>query len=113
MKTSTLIIAGIIFLVVFSIAAALITPPDVISQVTVIIEMVIVCGLLIFIISRFKSLKQTPESIKKLIIAMVCLLSISISCSVILFINCHRLIIANNDLGTEQIERTDLQPLTK
>jgi len=98
-----------IILLVFSIAAALITPPDVVSQIVVIFEMLIVYGLLTFIISRFKSLKQTPESIKKLIIVMVCLLSISISCSVTLFTQCYRLSIANDDLRTEQSEQVDLE----
>ena len=98
-----------IILLVFSIVAALITPPDVISQITVIVEMVVVCGILTFIISRFKSLKQTPDSIKKLIIVMVCLMSISISCSVTFFMQCHQLRIANNILRTEQIEKTDLE----
>lgn len=106
MKTSTLIRAWIILLF-FSIIAAFITPPDVVSQIVVIFEMVIVCGLLAFIISRFKSLKQTPESIKKLIIVMVCLLSISISCSVTLFQQCYQLRIANDDLRTEQSEQVD------
>jgi len=96
-------------LLVFSIVAALITPPDVISQITLIFGMLIVCGLLTFIISRFKSLKQTPESIKKLIIVMVCLLSISITCSVTFFIQRHQLSIAYNDLRTEQSEQVDLE----
>lgn len=108
MRNSTFIRAWI-FLLVFSIAAALITPPDVISQIVVIVEMVIVCGFLTFIISRFKSLKQTPESIKKLIIVMVCLLSISISYSVTLFYQCHQLRIANDDLRTEQSKQVDLE----
>jgi len=107
MKISTLIISGIIFFFVFSVAAAIITPPDLISQITVIVEMVIVCGFLTFIISRFKSLKQTPESIKKLIIVMVCLLSISISYSVTLFMQCYQLRIINDDLRTEQTEQVD------
>jgi len=100
---------ALVILLVFSIVAALITPPDVISQITVIVEMVIVCGLLTFIISRFKSFKQTPESIKKLIIVMVCLLSISITCSVTFFMQCHQLRIANNDLRTEQSEQAHLK----
>ncbi len=108
MKTSTLINPWI-FLLVFSIVAALITPPDVISQIIVIFEMIIVYGFLTFIISRFKSLKQTPESIKKLIIVMVCLLSISISCSVTLFQQRHQLSMAYNDLRTGQPEQVDLE----
>ena len=100
---------ALVILLVFSIVAALITPLDVISQITVIVEMVIVCAFLTIIISRFKSLKQTPESIKKLIIVMVCLLSITITCFVTFFIQCHQLRIANNDLRTEQSEHIDLE----
>ncbi len=106
---NSIFIRAWIFLLVFSIAAALITPPDVISQIVVIFEMVIVCGFLTFIISRFKSLKQTPESIKKLIIVMVCLLSISITCSVTFFIQRHQLRIAHNDLRTGQSEQAHLK----
>ncbi len=108
MRISTLTRAWIILLV-FSIVAALITPPDVISQIIVIFEMIFIYGLLTLIISRFKSLKQTPESIKKLIIVMVCLLSISISSSVTLFMQCYQLSIANDDLRTEQSEQIDLE----
>jgi Sec-independent protein secretion pathway component TatC len=90
MKASTIIKAWIILLV-FSIVAAVVTPPDVVTQVVFIAEMIIVYGLLTLIISRFKSLKQTPESIKKLIIVMVCLLSITITCSVNFFMMCYRL----------------------
>jgi len=99
----------LVILLVFSIVAALITPPDLISQITVIVEMVVVCGILTFIISRFKSFKQTPESIKKLIIVMVCLLSISISFSFTLFMQCHQLRTANNDLRTEQSKQAHLK----
>jgi ABC-type transport system involved in cytochrome c biogenesis permease subunit len=104
---------ALIILLVFSIVAALITPPDVISQFVVIFEMVIICGFLAFIISRFRSLKQTPESIKNLIIVLVCLLSISISCSLTLLMNYHRLITSINDLRIHQSEQVSSQPLTK
>lgn len=87
MKISTLLIAGLIFII----ASAIITPPDPISQIIVLFEMIIVFGFLTFIISRFKSLKRTPEAIKKLIIVMVCLLSITISYSVTLFQCLYRL----------------------
>lgn len=99
---------ALIILLVFSIVAALITPTDVISQVIVIVEMIIIYGFLTLIISRFKSLKQTPESIKKLIIVMVCLLSISISSSITLFIQCYHLGIDNNDLRIQQSQQIDL-----
>jgi len=98
---------ALVILLVFSIVAALITPPDLISQLTLIFGMLIVCGLLTFIISRFKSLKQTPESIKKLIIVMVCLLSISITCSVTFYMRCHQMKIAYNDLRTGQSDQVE------
>jgi Sec-independent protein secretion pathway component TatC len=85
MKISTLLIMGLVFIV----ASAIIAPPDPISEIMVLFEMVIVCGFLSFIISRFKSLKRTPEAIKKLIIIMVCLLSITISYSITLFQYCY------------------------
>ena len=98
---------ALVILLVFSIVAALITPPDLISQITLMLEMLIVCGFLTFIISRFKSLKQTPESIKKLIIVMVCLLSISITCSVTFFMRCHQMRTANNNLKTVQNDQVE------
>ena len=107
MKISTLLIVGLTFLV----AAAIITPPDLISQIIVIFEMLIVCGLLAFIISRFKSFKQTPESIKKLIIVMVCFLSITISYSVTLFLYCHQKMAVNRNLSTEQSEIVDSEDM--
>jgi len=106
MKASILIRAMIV-LVVFSIAAALMTPPDPISQLTIMFGVLIVYGLLTLIISRFKSLKQTPESIKKLIIVMVCLLSISITCSVTFFMQCHQLKIAYHNLRTVQSDQIE------
>jgi hypothetical protein len=112
MKISTLTKAYII-LSLFIIVAVVVTPPDVVTQVVFIVEMIIIYGLLTLIISRFKSLKQTPESIKKLIIVMVCLLSITITCSVNFFMQCYRLRIANDDLRTKQSEKADLKPLTK
>jgi len=72
-------------LMIFCIAAAIMTPPDVISQITLVVVMVIICGFLIFIVSRFKSFAQTPQSIKCLILAMVCLLSITITSSMMFF----------------------------
>lgn len=102
----SLMVKAQIVLLVFAVAAAVITPPDVISQLFVIVEMVIICGLLIFIVSRFKSFAQTPESIKRLIMVLVCLLSITISYSVTLFQYCHR-------LKVEQSERSTSKEQTK
>lgn len=95
MKTSTFAIV----LFIFSIAAAIITPPDVASQVFVIFEMVIIYGLLTFIISRFKSFAQTPETIRKLIVVLVCLLSITISYSVTLFQYCYQMRAEHSELA--------------
>ncbi len=81
MKISTLIIVGAVFIYFSFIPAAIFTPPDVVSQLVMVFEMAIVYGILAFIISRFKSLKQTPGSVNKLIIAFVCLLSITIPLS--------------------------------
>jgi len=78
MEISRLIRSLKVSIVIFLIAAAVISPPDVISQVTIAVEMIIVYVVLIFVVSRFKSLAQTPESIKKLIFVLVCLLSITI-----------------------------------
>jgi hypothetical protein len=80
-----------IILLSFSIASVIITPPDPITQVSAIAVMVIIFGILIFIISRFKSFAQTPETIKILIVALACLLSITITYSVALSQFNHRL----------------------
>lgn len=88
MKNSRLsrvvITLGTLFFI-FPFVAAIITPPDVISQIFVIIEMAIIYGLLTLLISRFKSIKQTSEDIKILIVILVGLLSITIPCSITLF----------------------------
>jgi hypothetical protein len=79
MKTSTLTVT---ILLVFFVASVILAPPDIISQIALMIVMLVVCGVLAFIVSRFKSFGQTPESIKKLIVVLVCLLSITIPCSI-------------------------------
>jgi len=90
MEISTIIRSLKVLIFVFFIAAAVISPPDVISQITLAVEMVIVYGLLTLVISRFKSLSQTPETIKKLIFVLVCLLSISIVYCVTFFLYWYR-----------------------
>ncbi len=82
MKKSKLIRNLIVLLIVFPIAAGVISPPDLISQIIIAVQMIIVYGVLSLVISRFKSLAQTPETIKKLIFVLVCLLSITIVTSV-------------------------------
>jgi uncharacterized membrane protein len=53
--------------------------------------MVVIYGVLTFIVSRFKSLAQTPQTIRRLILVLVCLLSITISYSVTLFQYCYQM----------------------
>jgi len=72
-----------IIVFIFCITAAIMTPPDIVSQLTLVVIMVIIYGLLILFVSRFNSYAQTPESIKKLITILICLLSITLSCSVL------------------------------
>jgi len=91
MKRSKLIRNLIVLLVVFPIAASIISPPDFVCQITLAVEMVIVYGFLTLVISRFKSLAQTPENVKKLIFILVCLLSISIVYCVTLFLYLHQM----------------------
>jgi predicted membrane protein len=66
---------------VFFVIAAIITPPDVISQLTLAFEMLIIYVILWFIVSRLRSYAQTPQDIKKLITFFICLLSITIASS--------------------------------
>ena len=81
MRTSTHLIVGL----VFAVAAALITPPDLISRVFVMFEMVVAYGVLLFIVSRFKSFAQTLERMKTVIVVLVCLLSITVTCAATFF----------------------------
>ncbi len=91
MNKFTIITTVIMVILIFPVTGAIITPPDVISQVVVVFEMMIIYGVMLFIVSRFKSLKQTPENIKRLIIVLVCLLSISTIYTVTLFGCCRGL----------------------
>ncbi len=92
MQISTLVGRFVIALIVFSFVAAILTPtPDVVSQIALMIMMGVVLGVLALIISRFKSFGQTPQSIRRLIIALVCLLSITTAYSVMNMLNrAHR-----------------------
>lgn len=87
MKTSTLIVTLIMVLIVFPLAGAILTPPDVISQMALAIPMMVIYGILTFIVSRFKSFGQTPESIKRLIVVLVCLLSITMVYTITSFLS--------------------------
>jgi lysylphosphatidylglycerol synthetase-like protein (DUF2156 family) len=104
----SLMVKALIVLLVFAVAAAVITPPDLISQITVIVAMLIIYGLLIFIVSRFKSFAQTPKSIQRLIMALVCLLSITISYSITLFLYYHQLRVEHSKCSTSQ-EQTQME----
>ena len=95
-------------LLIFAVSAAIITPPDLLSQITVIVAMLIVYGLLIFIVSRFKSYAQTPQSIKRLIMVLICLLSITISYSITLFLYYHQLRVEHSKCPTSQ-EQTQIE----
>jgi hypothetical protein len=75
--------------------------------------MFIICGVLIFIITRFKSFAKTPQRIKCLILAMVCLLSITITSTIFLFMRCHGLGKSYLKLKNEHSERSDSQKQTQ
>ena len=49
-----------IILIVFFVAAAILSPPDVISQLTLAIPMIIIYVLLRLVVPQFKSFKHTP-----------------------------------------------------
>lgn len=66
---------------VFIVVAAILTPPDVVSQIFLAVQMLIIYGVLRFIVSRFRSYAHTPQDIKKLITFFICLLSITIASS--------------------------------
>ena len=70
MKVSILITIILAFVLASSLA-----PPDTISQIILGFEAAFVCGLLIFIITRFKSFSETPITMQKIMLGLVCLLS--------------------------------------
>jgi uncharacterized membrane protein SirB2 len=98
MRLMTLLIVGL----VFAFAASVTTPPDVLSQITAMVAMFIVYGLVFFAVSRVKSFKQTPESMRKVIIALVCLLSIATVSSVSLWQRCYELSIRQHGHTTSE-----------
>lgn len=87
MKTSTIIFTIIMIVFVFPFVAAILTPPDIISQMALAIPMMVIYGILTFIVSRFKSFGQTPQSIKRLIVVLICLLSITMTVCVVSFLD--------------------------
>jgi multisubunit Na+/H+ antiporter MnhB subunit len=74
----------IILLFVIPVAAEVLTPPDLASQLTLTVAMAILYGILAFAISWFKSFKETPQTIKNVITVLLCLLSISTICCAML-----------------------------
>ncbi len=103
MRTSTHLIVGL----VFAVAAAVITPPDRISQISVMLEMVAVYGLLLFIVSRFKSFARTPERMKTVIVVLVCLVAIAVACATTFFAGYQQVKTRYHKLLQEQWERDD------
>lgn len=81
----------LILWVVFSVASSVIGPPDMISGISLMVEMFIVYGGVIFAVSRFRSFKQTPESMRRVIVGLVCLLSIATVSSSMLYMHCRHL----------------------
>ena len=88
MQISTLVGRFVIGLIAFSFVAAILTPsPDPVSQIALMIMMGVVLGVLALIVSRFKSFGQAAQSIRRLIIVLVCLLSITTAYSAMSFLN--------------------------
>lgn len=88
LKRSTVIIMLVAAPYAFLVVAAILTPsPDAFSQIAMALMMTVICGILAFIVSRFKSFGQTPESIKRLIVAFVCLLSITMTVCITSFLD--------------------------
>ncbi len=100
MRTSTHLIVGLVFAVV----AAVMTPPDLISQIFLMLEMVAVYGPLVFIVSRFKSFAQTPERMKTVIVVLVCLLAIATTCAATFFQYSRQTNVRYHELLYEQSE---------
>jgi uncharacterized membrane protein len=81
----------LIVLLVFAVASAVITPPDLVSQLTAMVLMLITYGVVFLAVSRVRSFQQTPESVKKVIVGLVCLLSITAVLSAGLWHQCRQL----------------------
>lgn len=86
-----LLVTVLIVWVFFGIAAAVITPPDIISTITTEVLMFMVFGVVYFVVSRFESFRQTPQSMKTVITALVCLLSVTTVFSLLLLNRCRHL----------------------
>ena len=76
---------GIILFLAFCVASSFISPPDTISKITIFLEILILFGVFIFILYRFKPLKQASPNIKLIIVVMASLLSITTIFSIQLF----------------------------
>ena len=84
-----IVIAYAVFMF-FCMVSVILTPPDVISQIALAVQMFFVFAVIWFIVSRFKLLAQTPMNIKILILVLVCLLSVTITSSVVFFRDYYR-----------------------
>jgi len=76
-----------IILIVFFIAAAILSPPDVISQLTLAIPMIIIYVVLRLVVPQFKSFKQTPTNVIALKMAYMCFLSIIMAYLILKLLN--------------------------
>jgi uncharacterized membrane-anchored protein len=65
-----------ILLTVFFIAAAFISPPDTVSQITLVAGMGVVYGVVFLIVRRFEWFKRAPETRKRSIAVVACLFAI-------------------------------------
>ena len=70
-KRTAVVIIGISFILAF-----ILGPPDFASMFILGFESAILCGLLVFTITRLKSFLTTGEKLKIFILALVCLLSV-------------------------------------
>ena len=100
--------------IVFLIAAAIITPPDIVSQLVVAAEMAIVYGVVILIVRRSESFKKAPETKKRAIVIGVCLFSVLAGCCRMFVTRrlTHAEIAGEPDLkaGADELKRTIVTP---
>ena len=93
LKTETRIVLLILF-----ISAAILSPPDVVSQLTMAIPMLIIYVILRIFVSRFKLIEQTSRNINMSTIVLICLLSIIVSYIILallrVIIDCESLIVS-------------------
>ena len=96
-----------IVILVFLVATTILAPPDTICQISAMIEMAVAYGVLLFIVSRFKSFAQTPQQMKTVIFALLCLLAIATKSTTTFFAAYRRASIRYGELLHERSERVD------